>query len=890
MINKLLGAFQALSQPLFNDPAARRAYGDYDLQLRIRRLKVGSLMIVVMEPLGYNLDHTMYPDHAAYFFELRLWCAFMAAAVLVLAFLPSIRKIQRPLGILLPLLPNFFTAWMIYATQGGHSPYYAGIMQVLMAVALVMPWTAWETALVSALSTLFYVQACRWNGPLDSGGVFSNNMSFLIYTEVIIVIGSYLTHNWRARQFALSFELERNRRLLEDSNRKLVELDQMKSRFFANISHELRTPLTLLIAPLEALQSQKGHLLDPESRDILQTMTQNAMRLLKLINDLLDLVKLESGRIEVKKEPFRPEEFIKGLGQAVLNTAKDKRVQLSTRVEGLPPVLQADRDKLEKILLNLLFNALKFTPAGGRVELLAEREGAQLRLKVTDTGMGIAENNLPHIFDRFWQADSAANRKYQGVGIGLALVKELTEVQGGTVGVESQVGRGTTMTVRVPFEEAQESDLVEAQSPAAASDGEETGEWLAKLYRRAELFSPLTPLSETLRMDDYGRSRKPKLLVADDEPDMLRFLKSQLEKHYQVVEAVDGNQALEKARQFLPDLILLDMMMPEMDGVTACRELKAQTSTQGIPVVLLTARADEETKLAALNAGASDFLTKPFSTTELHVRVKNLVDSHKFQRDLARQKTALESALEQVKETEGQLVQSEKMASLGRLSAGIIHEINNPLNYAAQALYLLKTKKDKMPEEDRAKYVEIVSDIEEGVGRVQRIVSDLRTFTHPGGKAGQEEVDLEGVVAAALRFLSHELKDGVQLKVEIPAGERVKADKNKLIHIFVNLFQNSLDALKEKKGDNPSLKVQSRREKGKTLISVWDNGSGISGEDLPKVFDPFFTTKDVGEGMGLGLSICYRMVAEQGGAISVKSEKGKFTEFTLELPSEDRAG
>ena len=207
----------------------------------------------------------------------------------------------------------------------------------------------------------------------------------------------------------------------------------------------------------------------------------------------------------------------------------------------------------------------------------------------------------------------------------------------------------------------------------------------------------MTPLGETLKYDDYSKSKKPKILVADDEPDMLRFLKTQLEKHYEVLEAVDGNQAVDKARQFLPHLILLDMMMPEKDGIQACQELKALTSTQSIPVILLTARADDETKLSALYAGANDFLTKPFSTTELHVRVKNLVESHQFQRDLARQKSALESALEQLKETEGQLVQNEKMASLGRLSAGIIHEINNPLNYANSALHLLKTKKEHLP-------------------------------------------------------------------------------------------------------------------------------------------------------------------------------------------------
>jgi C4-dicarboxylate-specific signal transduction histidine kinase len=349
---------------------------------------------------------------------------------------------------------------------------------------------------------------------------------------------------------------------------------------------------------------------------------------------------------------------------------------------------------------------------------------------------------------------------------------------------------------------------------------------------------------------------------------------------------VDGNQAVEKARQYLPDMILLDMMMPEKDGIQACRELKAQVSTQAIPVVLLTARADEDTKYAALNAGANDFLTKPFSTTELHVRVKNLIESHQYQRDLARKKSALEMTLEQLKETEGQLVQNEKMASLGRLSAGIIHEINNPLNYASQALYVLKGKQDRIPEEDRAKFVETVSDIAEGMDRVQRIVSDLRNFTHPKSGGAVDLIDLKDLVANALRFQGHEFKDQIKVEVDVPEGQQVLADRNKMVHVLVNLIQNAADAMREKiyKDEEPLLSIQSRPESGKVFISVRDNGAGIAPSDLDKIYDPFFTTKDVGKGMGLGLSICFRILQEQGGRISVKSEKGKYTEFILELP------
>ena len=865
-------------------PEIQKAFQEDDQKVRVNNSIGGCWLAITLMPAGLTLDYFVYPEHLWFFLKLRLFCSLAVGVVLLLFYTPFGKKHYLLLGQIWYLLPAFFISWMIYSSEGAASSYYAGLNIVLVAVGLMLPWTYQENLMGGLLVMAMYLGACSLHGPLSLKGDFFNNIYFLFLTDIIVITGSYFSGQLRLREYVLRFELDKNKRMLEESNRKLVELDQMKSRFFANISHELRTPLTLLISPIETLQKEKAGLLDEESKAILQIMFSNAMRLLKLINDLLDLVKLESGRIEIKLEAIDLEEFIKGLVQSIQNTAKDKRVRLFMKVdEGVDRVM-ADRDKLEKIILNLLFNALKFTPAGGRVELAVEKKETQLVIKVRDTGMGISEENLPYIFDRFWQADSNSNRKYQGTGIGLALVKELTAAQGGTVEVESQVSQGTTMTIQIPYLKA-EYAVSSAEKNERDGKTAEPDEWLAGLYRRAELFPTLTPVSATVPLDNYVRNQKPKLLLADDEPDMLRFLKSQLEKNYEIIESVDGNQAVAKAKQFLPDLMLLDMMMPEKDGIEACREIKANFSTQSIPILLLTARADDDTKMAALNAGASDFLTKPFSTTELHVRIKNLVDSHRFQSELARQNQRLESTMEQLKDTEATLVQTEKMSSLGRMSAGMIHEINNPLNYALAALSLLKNMREKWPETERAKFDDLLSDMNEGMTRVQTIVSDLRGFTHPHGRAA-DLIPLDEVVSIALRFLGHEIDKEVSIEVNVPKDQQVVAEKNNLTHVFVNLFQNAVDALKVKKNDGgkPVLSIRSEADGEKVKVWVRDNGTGISPEHMSKIFDPFFTTKDVGQGMGLGLSICYRIMQEQGGNISVKSEPGQFTEFLLELP------
>jgi signal transduction histidine kinase len=887
-----------MAEELTENRAIQQAFLRHEQDVRILNYRVSCILALIFMPAGVVLDYFVFRDHVPKFLALRLACSALLFFIWWFVKTPTGLRCYRFLGLLLPALPAFFISWMIFDTGGPDSPYYAGLNLILLGAAILLRWSFKESLVVFCEVLGSYIGVCILyhflREPISRQDlqIFYNNLYFLIVTGVFVVIGSLFYDRLRFREFSLRFQLDTNRAALEESNQKLKELDEAKSRFFANISHELRTPLTLLISPLETLLHQFKW--DDQTRMLLTTMQSNGMRLLRLINDLLDLVRLESGTIVIRPEPLSVADFIKGEASSARSIAEDKRLRLETYVDPALGTVMADRDKLEKIVLNLVFNALKFTPAGGRVELRAEKQAEELVIIVTDTGMGISTANLANVFSRFWQADDTSRRKYQGVGIGLALVKELSMAHGGDVSVASEQGKGTTFTVRLPYKKAEEpapakTDEAPKPQPTAQPAGTVSSqEWLANLYRRAELFPSMTPLQQTLRQVETARNgdHTPTLLVADDEPDMLRYLKSQLATQYRVVEAVDGQQAIEKASQFLPDIILLDMMMPEKDGLQACREIRQRTSTQSIPVILLTARADEETKMAALSAGASDFLTKPFSTTELHVRIKNLVESHQYQLKLSKQNTVLENTIEQLKETETQLVQTEKLASLGRMSAGIIHEINNPLNFATTGLFTLRNKGKFLSPEQQEEYQETLQDVEDGIKRVKSIVSELRTFTHPDME-GRDQVEVSEVVSSALRFLSNEWSDKVQIEQSLTEHQTIWANKSKLVQVVVNLLQNSVDAMKTKvfENDRPTIRIEGFVENKKSILRVRDNGVGIDPKILDKIFDPFFTTKDVGEGMGLGLSICYRIVEECDGRISVKTELGKFCEFTLEFPA-----
>ena len=910
--------------PAILDREFTEAFATHERQGRIHTGKVASLLVLVLMPLGSIMDWLVYYPQRWEFFGLRILCSILAGGLWYLHTTEFGQKHYRQLGVPIALLPAFFMCLIIAEAKGPLSGaaahYYAALNLILLAVSVVVRWGFWESMLCVFAVILMYIAACshRWlqPSPMEFFSDLANNLYFMSLTGVIVVVGNHLFTQLRLQEFTLRYQLDKSKGELEESHRKLVEVDRLKSRFFANISHELRTPLTLLLSPLESLMQRADNSFDARTREVFETMHANAMRLLKLINDLLDLIRLESGRMDIKNDPVNVANFLKGLSSAVKQVAVDKHITLETHVGADLDMILADRDKIEKIILNLMFNALKFTPENGRVELRAERKSRGSRreeahsekqeanqslltssptisdeefvITVADTGVGISEKNLPFVFDRFWQADNSSRRKFHGVGIGLALVKELVEMMQGSVAVQSQEGKGTVFTVKLPFQKAVAQPKPETIETEPAQNGAAAGsdEWLHNLYRRAELFPVVTVLRGTIKPMEFSGNR-PVVLVADDEPDMQRFLKSELQKDYDVVSATDGVQALEKAEHLLPDIILLDMMMPEMDGLEVCQALRKRPATLKIPVILLTARADEETKFEALQMGANDFLAKPFSSTELQARIKNLIESHNYQRKLSKQNAALTTAIEQIKETETQLVQSEKLASLGRLSAGIIHEINNPLNFTMTGLFTLRNKGKHLPPEQRGEYEEILNDIDEGLKRVRNIVSDLRTFTHPGGGTG-EPVDVAEIVSASLRFLAGEWKNVVHIEQNLPPNQLVWANRNKLIHVLVNLVQNSIDALAEKKfedGERATIWITSRTENGRGLIVVRDNGMGIEQKTLDKIFDPFFTTKEVGKGMGLGLSICYRIVQGYGGKISVKSERGKYCEFTLDFPA-----
>ena len=617
--------------------------------------------------------------------------------------------------------------------------------------------------------------------------------------------------------------------------------------------------------------------------------------MLKLIDDLLDLVRFDTGHADIHRQPTLISAHLDGLLRSLRHLAEQDRVALLWDCQTTNPNILLDRDKFDKIVLNLVINAIKFTPSSGTIEVKVVFENGVLRMTVEDTGVGISPDVLPRIFERFWQVDTSSTRKFQGAGIGLALVRSLTEAMDGRVSVDSELGRGTTFVIHLPAEVATQEMAAVSEEDSPLKDGGN----IADLHRRAALSIPgkMAPrpvraglsASQVLgpKIGIRSSGALPLVLIADDEPDIRRFLRMQLE-NVEVIEASDGAEALELARLHRPQLALLDHMMPEMDGVEVCRRIRENHTTRGMAVIILTARADEATKLSALQAGANDFLTKPFSTAELALRLENQIAMARVRREMVDLNAELHRALEQIKEKEVLMLRNEKLSALGRMSAGIIHEINNPLNYANAGLHALETFTPLVPEKDRPDFADILTDVREGVARVSQIVIDLRKFTRDD-MVIVDDADLAEIIGRSRRMVGHQVGSEIEFNLKSPNHALVRGNANQLVQVFINFFQNSIDAIHTRIADHGGGKGQidvTIDPAGEGwLVTIHDNGIGIPAENLQQIFDPFFTSKDVGKGMGLGLSITHQILQAHRAIVEVDSRPCEFTRFRIVFPA-----
>ncbi len=429
------------------------------------------------------------------------------------------------------------------------------------------------------------------------------------YTGYLMLISGMLIV---ARRMVVQRErLKSNLKLEHLELEKVQEIGKAKTNFFANISHEFRTPLTLIKGPVQNLLEQFRK--DKEAKSQLNLIQQNSDRLLKLVNQMLELARLESGSLKKEIAEGDLVSFLKIVVVSFSSFAFQKHISLLHQIPDQVIRTRFDHDKLEKIISNLIVNAIKFTPENGSVTIHAILQGGateiqHLTLHVTDTGKGVPPDQLDKIFERFYQVSEDGNQ-HAGTGIGLALSKELTEFLGGTLTVESKVGEGTRFTLTLPVEVLEISEAVQVEHSII----EEV------------VLDGFDVMSNGVHNQSL---EKPLLLIVEDHVDLRKFIISCLGNDYRFIEAGDGKEGLQKAIEEVPALVLSDVMMPQMDGIEMCHKLKHDLRTSHIPLILLTAKATDESKLSGLETGADDYLIKPFNKIELLLKIRNQITAH----------------------------------------------------------------------------------------------------------------------------------------------------------------------------------------------------------------------------------------------------------------------
>jgi signal transduction histidine kinase len=686
-------------------------------------------------------------------------------------------------------------------------------------------------------------------------------------------------------------QLEKAYAELDALYRKVTQLDEMKTHFFSNVSHELRTPLSLIVAPVERLLQAPD--LDRDSRIDLLMVRRNALMLHQHVNDLLDVSRLEAGRVVTQYSRIDLATLVRFIASAFDSSIAERRVSLRLDVPG-ELIAELDGDKLQRVLINLLANALKFVPEEGRVAISLHAEGSEAVLAVDDSGPGIRAELRAAVFERFHRGDAEIQNGSGGTGLGLSIVKEFVEMHGGTVAASESPLGGARFTVRLPLRAPAGTSVAESLwissdaflGRAAEPDGEEA-RWARS---QSEAFSDAAH-------DAAAHADKPLVLVAEDNRDMNAFICRVLGKDVRTIAASDGEQAIELARARRPDLILTDMMMPKISGEELVTALRQEPTLTDVPIVLLTAKVDDEQKLSMLAKGAQDYLVKPFSIEELRARVLNQVIA-KVTRDTLRRELDSQSKdlaqlarelSQRARELEGAKNDAEAAnRAKDQFLAVLSHELRTPLTPALAAATNLEQTEDLAPQEVR----ESLSLIRRNIELEARLVDDLLDLTRISkGKLQihSSTIDLhETIMHAAEMCRSEANNKGCELRLALDAADRhVSGDGARLAQVFWNLLLNAVKFTPAQgcigvHTSNPAPRL--------IRIEVSDTGIGIDPEMISRIFEPFqqgeeSTSRRFG-GLGLGLSVAKGLVDAHSGTIAAHSDgKDRGATFTIELPT-----
>ena len=676
-----------------------------------------------------------------------------------------------------------------------------------------------------------------------------------------------------------NLELQVAHKNLRELYSKVQEVDKIKMQFFSNVSHELRTPLTLILGPTETMLNEDK--LAVGQRNNLEIIQRNARILLKHVNDLLDVAKMEAGKMVIN---YFEVDLVKQV-RFVMSNFESAMVSKKITFHSSTPghlTAQVDDDKIQNVLMNIFSNALKYVPSGGRVECKVRQVNSNAIIEISDNGPGIPKELRESIFDRFKQGDGSLTRLVGGTGLGLSIVKDFVELHNGHVEITETPGGGATFTISIPLLAPAEA-IVKKDEPIKSSH-----------YEVVHLIEDSSNQHVTFKSMTPGL---PFAIVVEDNPDMREFIFNTLKEEFQVLTAFNGEDGLEKILRLRPDVILTDVMMPKMSGDKMVEEIRKNPDFNSTPIILLTAKIDDDLKIKLLGEGCQDYLSKPFSRKELLLRTKNLVvmkkttellsselslksnDIYELSKELSLRKRELQNSLDITNVAREQAEKASEMKN--RLLTTVSHELKTPLTTLMLNAELVKKKEIILHSAINIKR------ILDSSKRLLKLIENLLDYADlESGKLtiNEELIDPEDII----NKVGEEMKEFLQLKNLIL---KIQTSSIRPIHIDPRLFHIILhnlltNAIKHTAKGAISMNVAV--EAKELILVVSDTGEGISKENLVRIFDPFEQLEPIRNkglsGVGLGLSFVKGIVDALNGKCVVSSEVGKGSSFTVTIP------
>ena len=825
-----------------DENALRAEYRDHIATLGVYRVRASAALGCVLYPVFVALDLVAHREAALYLFKVRLVVSVVCGAILWITYLPKAKSISNLLFSFTICVAAFGIEAMLIHLGAATTPYYAGLCLVLLA-SMLFPWTFRQTLAFCSFVFLVYLIPALLVVDASSLPTLVNNLGFLCATAVILATNAYYGERKRWMDFVLQHQLA-------VSLEKAREFDKLKTQFFANISHELRTPLTLMLSPMEELLDNSQYALNSGAHTLIELMLRNGKRLLRLINGLLDLSKLEAGKLQLQLGLHSLPKLLEEAGAQFRAYAISRNISLRVEASAAAPDFVFDLERMELVLQNLLSNALKFTPEGGTVWVrLREEPGAQ-SIEVEDSGIGIEPQKQAQIFNRFAQADGSITRRYGGTGIGLSLTKELMELHGGSVNLQSTLGKGSCFTARLP-QLTLDPILQEGSrdsAPFAPNSRDVLVDWVEG-----------TPSGPVTQAETAGAT----ILVIDDHPDLRTLLTAILSPDYCVLTARDGEEGLARAQEILPDLVISDVMMPGKSGYEVARELKASPSTVHIPVILLTAKLDNQSLLRGLDIGADDYLRKPFAPSELLARVRSQL---------------------RIRELTMMFIRSSGQSMIADLASGVAHEVNNPLAILTMSAEEMSDIAAEAEDEGvRSRLLDLSTVVQSTLDRIVGIVSGLKCLAfHEKSRTLEVFAAKRLLDDVALLSKAKAYEVGASLEVKVtPENLTLEGSGSELRHAVLSIARNAIEAVE--KAERRLVRMEAYRSEDGIFIEVRDTGGGVPKEIEQRIFQPFFTTKAVGNGVGMGLATAQSIIGNHHGEIKLLQQDG-MTCFSIRLP------